>query len=123
MNKIIEYRNLSPEDRLERVCDILVKGMYVLAEKKGWIKKSQCTLSSYPNKKKNKKDKTLHEIEEQALEEITYSVKEAAEILKITKKTLLRWIKKGKVATERQANGYHRIVQKDLGILMAKKGN
>jgi len=123
MNKIIEYRNLSPEDRLERVCDILVKGMYVLAEKKGWIKQPKCKLSSYPNKRKKENDKTLHEIEEQALEEILYSVKDAAEMLKISKKTLFRWIKNGKVKAVKERNGYYSISQRELGHLMAKHGD
>lgn len=132
MNNIEYYKTLSPEDRLERVCEILVRGMYVLAQKKGWIEKPKFQLSEYPPKIQKKlswkeslqEDLKNHKNRKEAIEEEkkTYSVSQTAEILSLSKKTVLRWIKKGKIRAVKQLNGYFKISQREIGLLMAKNG-
>lgn len=119
----MSYENLTPEKRLEKICELLIRGIYIHAEKEGWIKKPECTLTDYPKRKKTVDvEKSLAEIENQASLDVTYSVKESAEILKITTKTLLRWIKKGEVKAVKQVNGYYKISQSEMSFLMAKRG-
>lgn len=131
MNNIAYYKNLSPEDRLERVCDIFVRGMYVLAEKNGWIEKPKFRLSKYPHeprKKLNWKESLQEDLKnyknnkEVVEEEKMYSVSQTADILSLNKKTVLRWIKNGKIKAVKQLNGYFQISQREIGLLMAKNG-
>ncbi|MBU0469545.1 MAG: helix-turn-helix domain-containing protein [Candidatus Omnitrophica bacterium] len=131
MNNIAYYKTLSPEERLERVCEILVRGMYVLAQKKGWIEKPKFQLAEYPpkpRKKLNWKESLQEDLKnyrngrEVIEEEKIYSVSQTAEILNLSKKTVFRWIKGGKIKAVKQLNGYYKISQREIGLLMAKSG-
>lgn len=131
MNNIEYYKTLSPEDRLERVCEILVRGMYVMVQKKGWIEKPKFQLSEYPPKPRKRlnwkeflqEDLKNHKNRKEVIEEEkTYSVSQTAEILNLSKKTLFRWIKSRKIKAVKQLNGYYKIPQREIGLLMAKNG-
>ena len=114
------YSELSPQERLKKVSELLLRGMYLHAKEKGWIKKLPVSV------RKSKKRKTS-EIMTLPIETTNVSVKdlytvaETAKILRITTRTLQRWIRIGKIETVRKVNGYHVISKDEINYLIAIK--
>ncbi len=76
---------ISPDERLTRVCKILLKGIYRLQ----WDDQSQVPSQLVVVPKKRE-----------------YSLTEGARILGISRRSLQRWVAQGKIIPHRKSNGY-----------------
>lgn len=77
------YENLTPEERLDRICQILVRWIYRAEAEKSQEVAAQTT----------------------PLEKGHYSLRHTAGILGISKRTVQRWIGTGKLIAQRKLNG------------------
>lgn len=110
-----KYANLTPEERLRKISDILIKGIYLLAEDEGWIDKPKKRYSAYPKKEKIE----IPLIQDNGDSEITeperyYSLTEASKLMGVSKRTMQRWVEKGKIKAEKGENGYFRVLGSNL---------
>ena len=59
------YSNITPHERLNKICDLLVRGIYLHAEDKGWIEKPEADSKKplrkkvHPRKRRKAKKKIL----------------------------------------------------------------
>jgi len=114
------------QERAKRVCEILVRGIYLHAEDEGWLKKPELTLTDYP-KKKNRStgDKDIIRSSKcgagvRLQNEKYYSVTQAAKILNVSKRTVQRWVSQGKLTAEKKDNGY--LVIRYQELILARNG-
>jgi len=121
-----EYDDLSPNERLNRICELLIRGIYLYAEEERWIEKPTTVVSSYSYSKshRSRKEKEFiienkHFDVDQVCNKKLYSLADAAKILKTNKRTLQRWAKSGKIKVVKQENGYLFLPQEELNYLMA----
>ncbi len=111
------YSNLSPQERLKKICELLVRGVYIHAEEMGQVSPPAFTSSTYPSgdrckeplDKKAMKRTELPEDPVHCRGKEYYTLTEAARILGVSKRTLQRRLKAGKVEPIRQGNGYQLI--------------
>lgn len=114
------YSELSPQERLKKVSKLLLRGMYLHAKDKGWIKKQpQSPTTRKTKKRKLAIDLDIPRTENKVPAKQFYTLAETAEILEVSKRTLKRWIKAGKVKSTRQENGYQVFNQEELNYLIA----
>lgn len=112
------YSELSPQERLKKVSKLLLRGLYLHAEEKGLIKKRP---SSSTNRVRKRKEIDIPEVNNNLNAKQLYTLAETAEIVGVSKRTLKRWIKTGKVKASRQRNGYQVLNQEELNYLIAIK--
>ncbi len=84
---------ISPEERLTRVCKILLKGIYRL-------QLEDCSQVPSPLVLATKKRE--------------YSLTEGAKILGISRRSLQRWVAHGKIIFHRKSNGYPVFKEEEL---------
>ncbi len=84
---------ISPDERLTRVCKILLKGIYQLQ-----LEDRSQVLSDFPV----------------ATKKSEYSLTEGARILGISRRSLQRWVAQGKTIPHRKSNGYPVFKEEDL---------
>ncbi len=91
---------ISPDERLTRVCKILLKGIYQLQLEECSQVPSDL---SVPTKKRE------------------YTVREAARILGMSRRSLQRWIAQEKIIPHRKSNGYPVFNDEELSKIVVLK--
>ena len=118
-----EYEDISPAERLNRICDILIRGIYLHAEEEGWTTPLSSDISAYSSQKPSKKlqqfDLKKFSVEVKHIHhQKLYTLRDAAKILKISKRTLQRWAKDGKIRSVKNENGYLHLPQEEMNYLI-----
>ncbi len=93
---------ISPDERLTRVCKILLKGIYQL-------QLEDCSQAAFPLVVPTKTR--------------VYSLTEGANILGISRRSLQRWVAQGKIIPHRKSNGYPEFKDEDLRNIIILKRN
>ena len=96
-----DYSRVTPEERLDRICTILVR----------WIYRAEEARRCQDAEKRRGINATATRV---------YTVSEAARINGISRRTIQRWIRNGTLPVERRANGYPILTNTNLESSVSK---
>lgn len=112
------YTSMTPEERGKRIRRLLIKGIYLYAEER-WVKKSEVERNVKTKRTKEPfANLEFKEDKSKISEPKYYTLSEVTEILSITKRTIQRWVKSGKLKTVRKENGHHYVNSENLDFLL-----